>query len=385
MHILLISRHYPPEISGGARRPFLMVNALRALGHQVTLVTPFLQEDTHAICVPSTAINNAMKAEHSSNPPSSSTSFLAKVRQFFRTLLLWPDPDIRWARSVVRAVKVKNIRPDWILTTSPPESVHIVGAHLAKIMGVPWIAELRDTWVENPHREILERSKLRGFIERRIAKSTLSTANAITSVSEPVMSEARKYVRQGTPECIISHFSDPPKTPHTFDSKHLNLVHTGAMTLSDRNRHLVPLLKALQPVYAQRPELILHIAGDLTAKEIKIAENASIPVQLHGPVSLPNARALQAGADGLVLYTSPNSHALPGKYAEYIMAKRPILYYGSGDWLDLVEDKIRIRPLVNGAINLKKDEIVPAQGLSAKSAAQSLVTFLSTVQERSVK
>ena len=328
MHILLLARHYPPEVSGGARRPYLMTRALRTLGHRVTVVTPFALNDHDSITVVNTSINRstaqASKFDEAEPAPTARNALKNTLRQW----LFWPDPDIRWAKDVVRAVKSQNIRPDWIFTTSPPESIHYAGAKLSQGIDCPWVAELRDTWIEFPHRGILERSTLRAKIERRIAKKYLSKCAAITAVSEAVMTEARKYVAQDTPECILTHFSDQPPSPYKFDNNKLNLVHTGGFSLSDRRRELKALLVELQSTLVNKSNTVLHIAGVLTPEETHLAQNSDISVILHGTVSLEISRALQAGADALILHTPANSHVLPGKYAEYMMTNRPILYLG---------------------------------------------------------
>jgi glycosyltransferase involved in cell wall biosynthesis len=386
MHILLITRHYPPEISGGARRPFLLTQAMRLQGHKVTLVTPFKSDNPNHIHVPNAAIDNGLRLQSYPNEAvARKPNPLDKLKNFLRLWLFWPDPDIRWARDVVKTLKTTDLKPDWIMTTSPPESIHIAGAALSQILGVSWLAEMRDTWISMPHRVLLERSKFRAFLERRIASKTLRQADAITSVSEVVMSEARTHCAPDTPELILPHFSKPsPPSKKTaqdptdiFDQAFLNIVHTGGFSLSDRRRKLAPLLEALIPVFQKRPELALHIAGPLTQTEAALIKASPIRIVHHGSVPLKKAHAMQRQADGLLLYTPKYSHALPGKYAEYAMAERPILYFGSGTWLSLVEDKGMLRPMVSGLEALTKQEVVkPATVLSHLEAAERLVKFM---------
>lgn len=361
MHILLIARHYPPEISGGARRPFLYTRGLRELGHKVTIVTPFILEDKDSICVPNAAAQAHL--EHASlrpKPTSDAPTMMSRAKGVLRDWVYWPDNNINWVRDVIRSLKARDLKPDWIFTTSPPESVHLAGAKLARHFQVPWLAELRDTWVETPHRSILERSGFRRRVERYIARRNLQHATAVTAVSEAVLKEARNYVRDGLPETIIPHFSEHASQAYSFDPARLNLVHTGGFTLSDRRRLLPTLLTALEEVSRQRPNLTFHIAGPLTSAEYDLIKATSIDVQIHGSVSLEKSRALQAGADGLLLYTPANSHALPGKYAEYRAAGKPILYLGGGDWMNLVESQFALRPLVEGGAALTKGETCPS-------------------------
>ena len=384
MHILLIARHYPPEISGGARRPSLYTQALRELGHRVTLVTPFKLDDPDSLMVENGAINRGRSALLMPQKKESrnfiSHIIISYIKDRLRIWAYWPDENIIWARDVIKAVEHQNLKPDWIMTTSPPESIHIAGAKLSKYMKVPWIAEMRDTWVELPHRRILEESQFRLKIERHIAKKTLSSASAITAVSDIVMNEARKYTKKTTPECIISHFSDPPPAAYNFDASKINLVHTGGFTLSDRRRILNPLLEILDKAHARRPDLVFHIAGPLSKEESILIKGAKITVKWHGLVSLQKARALQAGADGLILYTPKNSHALPGKYAEYTLAQKPILYLGGGQWLKLVETPSHMRPLESAVFTIEKNEkIKTSKTLDNLQAAQKLITFLEAV------
>ncbi|MBL4854240.1 MAG: glycosyltransferase [Robiginitomaculum sp.] len=400
MHILLIARHYPPEISGGARRPYLLTQALRSQGHKVTLVTPFNLDDPDHICVPNTAIQRGLQkglqadlkqdAPNQDEEANTTRNQQPSPKDILRQWLFWPDPDIRWARDVVKKLEASDIKPDWLMTTSPPESSHIAGAALARSLNVPWLAELRDTWISMPHRVILERSKIRAFFERRIAKRTLSKATAITGVSETVLQEARLYCPPNTPELVLPHFSRPARDdsaasghktkPVIFDKTSLNIVHTGGFSFSDRRRELGPLLDVLAPVSKNRPELVLHIVGPLSKAEKSLLKTASVRTLHHGSVSLDTAHAMQRQADGLLLYTPKDSHALPGKYAEYALAGRPILYFGGGSWLSLVEDKATLRPLIFGLETLRKGEKTkPTNVLTHHTAAKILFDFLCSV------
>ena len=389
MHILLITRHYPPEISGGARRPFLLTEALRSLGHQVTLVCPFKVNDSQSILIPNNAIDNALHLQ--SKPPTIAPGQQdpwEKSKSFLRQWLFWPDPDIRWARNVIKELKSHQIKADWIMTTSPPESIHFVGLKLSTLLGIPWIAEMRDTWVDTPHRPLLERSKIRALLERRIAKNILSKATAITAVSEAVMKEARTFCSLNTPQLILPHFSNTPtngeslpnKNRRLFDETTLNLVHTGGFSLSDRRRKLSNLLDALTQIARERPELVLHIVGPLTYEETSLLKETPVRVRYHGCVPLEQAHAMQREADGLLLCTPEDSHALPGKYAEYALAHRPIFYLGGGDWLSLVEDKSTLRPLLPSLVGLQKHEkVITQNALTHLDAAKTLIAFLQEI------
>lgn len=387
MHILLLARHYPPEVSGGARRPYLLVKALRAQGVRVTVVSAFKNTaDPDHICVAHPVFGDAPPTHPArATTPARPTPLRDMVRQW----LLWPDPEIRWCRKAAAAVMGADLKPDWLMTTSPPEASHVVGAQLAKALDLPWIAEFRDTWIATPHRKILETSPLRAAVERGIARRALARATVIVGVSEAVLGEIRNYAPQDVPALEIGHFSVAPARATSLPQNALNLVHTGGFSLSDRGRQIGPLLKAVEQAAQKRQQntgesVHLHLAGRLTPEEKNAAQAVNgCEVSVYGEMPLEDAQALQAGADALILYTPPDSHALPGKYAEYRHAGRPILYLGGGSWLDLVDDPGAIMKLEDNLPSLERGarEGAPdVAALSADHAASQLLDVLKSIK-----
>lgn len=220
---------------------------------------------------------------------------------------------------------------------------------------------------------------MRRFIERRIAKNALKSVTSVSAVSEAVMRDVRALVPAGTPELVIGHFSAPPDTQYHFEGEDIHLLHAGGFALSDSGRDLEAMLGDIGG--AGRADVHLHIIGRLTEEESSIinVENR-FKVTHHGVVPLAVSQAMQVGADALLLITPEKSHALPGKYAEYRMAGRPILYKGGGEWLGLVRDKDAITPLQEGLKRLEKGtraELPESLHLSHEAAAQELSQFLS--------
>ncbi len=376
MHILLITRHYPPEVSGGARRPYLLTKALREAGHRVSIVAPFVppgEKDFIVVKHPVPHINIDQDIKKTSIPQRPTP-----VRNFLRQWLLWPDPEIRWVRRVVKKVAAAKIEPDWILTTSPPESIHWAGSRLQSLLKAPWLAEFRDTWIVHPHRQILAQSAVRRYFEKRLARKVLRNVTAVCCVSEYVMEEIGAYLPANTAAAIMGHFSDPPPTPMCLDDADFNLVHTGGFTLSDHRRQLAPVLDSIQKQAQKRGDIHLHLAGRLSEEEKKLCQQThAFKITYYGELPLEKARALQAGADALLLITPHKSHALPGKYAEYCMSGRPILFQGGGDWLKLAQDNLGLLPLQTSLQSLEKHQTVSYSPLpSAENHARALLSFL---------
>src|SRR5205814_266859 len=84
---------------------------------------------------------------------------LSVQARFAYQRLLIPDKAAPWvATAVPAAVRiVQRERIDAVLSTSPPNSAHLIGAAVAAATRRPWVADFRDSWLANPHRRYEQR------------------------------------------------------------------------------------------------------------------------------------------------------------------------------------------------------------------------------------
>jgi glycosyltransferase involved in cell wall biosynthesis len=227
---------------------------------------------------------------------------------------------------------------DVVLTTSPPQSAHLVGLALAR-RGLPWIAELRDGWTFEPPRAqwpSRAQRRLDAALERKVARK----ANAMIGVTEPIVADLRE--RLGAHAVLITNGFDPEEVPAAegsdslLDPERHSLVHTGRMEAARSSP--VPLLEALRRVKRESPEvadrLEVVFAGALSARELELlaADDLSGLVKVVGWLERPRALALQRDADSLLVVTEGPSRrsVATGKVFEYLAARRPILVLGEG-------------------------------------------------------
>lgn len=327
MHrLLLFARHYPPAISGGARRPFFLARGLRNLGLEVRVCAPSLPEGDSGWAVP----------HPQRDPQTQSLPSTPSIRGVGRDLLLWPDPDIRWALRAARAVResmlTESWRPDWILSTSPPESVHAAARQLAAAMGARWAADFRDHWLVAPHRHA--RRRLHRILgERWHARRLLPAADLILTVDDHIAEEIRDL--GGVNVHTLPHFAhDLDPEPVTLDSQLIHIVHAGSIALSDPEAEIGALLDAFTASARTRPELRLHFVGRLTDRESAAIAScpASAAIHEHGPVAYEQALGWIQAADLLAFVASPKMHVPPSKIVEYSLVNVPILAVGEGPW-----------------------------------------------------
>lgn len=322
--ILLLARHYPPAVSGGARRPGLLVEALRDLGAQVFVVAPSL---------PAAEVGRfGLAVPHPNRDPSTAPEqrLGRSLKDLAREWLLWPDPDIRWAMRAARAAaEAVPFQPDWILTTSPPESLHVAGAWLKRRLRARWAADFRDTWLYRPHRQ--QRSHpLRRAGEALVARAILPGANLVLAV-DPVVAADIKRLGARAP-VVLPHFSpDRLPPPARLMDDRLNVVHAGSIELSDPSARIEDLLTPFRTALADNPQLHLHLVGRLSHRERVLAGECP-EVTLHGPKSYEEALALIGAADALALVASRKMHVPPSKIVDYLATDKPILAFGEGEW-----------------------------------------------------
>lgn len=330
MRILLLTRHFPPVVSGGARRPFLLARALASAGADIRVMAPTLAEGVRGVVVP-----HPSPAPASDGPPlkPSQGRVAAPVKDWVRANLLLPDPDIRWAlRAVRHARRLEAFRPDWVLTTSPPESVHIAGLMLSRRYGCRWAADFRDHWLVQPLLRQREGAARRA-VETLLAKAILSHADLLVAPEEGVLKEAQGYVHGK--KCLLLPQPGPaPGRRSSTDAgrdETIAIVHTGSFSLSQDTRRIEDALAVFSAARAADPRFRLILAGRLTAEEARRAQAAD-GVELRGILSLEEAWRIQAEADILLLVAAPDAATTPGKLAEYRSAGRPIVCIGGGAW-----------------------------------------------------
>ncbi|MEM7662707.1 MAG: glycosyltransferase [Pseudomonadota bacterium] len=328
MNILIFARHFPPFVSGGARRPYLLANGLENLGHNVCVIAPALPEDITGVSVihPAPVAEASASAEQDGPPRPGTTTAL---KNWIRANLFLPDPDIRWAMRAAKAAKqLTDFVPDWVVSTSPPESVHIAALSTARRYRCRWAADFRDHWLIYPL--IREREAMaRRVIERRIAKSLLSRADLLFSPEQSMLEEVASYAPK-TPTLHLPQaaFVSSPTHPRSDGpNRPITIVHTGSFSLSHSKRSIDPALSLITEARRRDARFQLVLIGRLTAEEAAKAR-AVDGVELLGEVELEEAWQAQTSADILLNVAAPDAKTPPGKLAEYKAAQRPIVFIG---------------------------------------------------------
>lgn len=263
--------------------------------------------------------------------PAPKRSFLrASLRRVYQEVVRWPDNRAGWYADAVDAGGrlIAEWRPDVIFATSPPITSLIVADRLSRNHGVPWVAEFRDLWSDNPYYEY---SALRRVVERMWERRVLRTAAAIVSVSPvwlhpildrfgpPTVAAMNGFVEEDYPE-------KPPVVPESTGP--LRIVYTGHIYAGHRDP--APLFAALRDLGAKPNEVVVEFVGTEIAAAAGAAGKFGITdlVKAFPHVSYRESLGIQLHADILLhmQWCDPKEvGTIAGKIFDYLGARRPIL------------------------------------------------------------
>jgi glycosyltransferase involved in cell wall biosynthesis len=342
--LVLVTYQHPPMPFLGGDPWGGLATQLRRQGHDVWVVTTGahgdLPNDATAGIVRTPDLTAARALRQVLRRPAIAREGrapgVAKPPPALLTRVIVPDAYlISWAAWAVPRVRelVRRRQIDCVITTSPPESVHLVALALGRHRPA-WVADLRDGWtfegLRAPFPTAAQR-RLDALLERQVA----TRADQVTAATLPLVEDLRS--RHGCDAALVPNAWDSDlepevraATPPALEGDRVNLVYTGTLA-GVRGHDDRALLRALRRVVAERPDtasrLRLVIAGRLTDQEARVfAEPDLAPVvRVLGALDRPTAVALQRRADALLLVTSNHRSIVTGKLFEYLTAGKPVL------------------------------------------------------------
>jgi glycosyltransferase involved in cell wall biosynthesis len=339
--VLLVTLHFPPGGGGGVQRPLKFATHLPALGIETHVLAPDMPGAAPAdaeLELPTQAwIHRVRYVGPRGGRPAerlSGTQGLERLGTQAALLgrrLLVPDENVPWS-TVALPVAIRLARRegiDVVLTTSPPPSLHLLGAAVKRATGAAWVADLRDPLGAHPHRRGYESrlARLKESAVGGVARLVSSQADAIVAASDAIADEARALHPKGKVATIANgcDFDDFAGLEH-HDADRLRITHAGSF---HGKRDPKPFLRALAESGLE--DVVVRFAGDLRAADREYAEELGLGerVELLGYVSRRHSLELQRDSEALLLLIPESGGrgraVVTGKIFEYLAAERPIL------------------------------------------------------------
>jgi glycosyltransferase involved in cell wall biosynthesis len=340
MKLLLVTLYFPPAGGGGVQRPLKFASHLPALGIETHVLAPddpkWVHQDVDLPLPTQAWIHRARYLGPRSRRLADELHgrggldlALRRASSVGRRLLL-PDENVTWnATAIPKAISiVRREGIDVVLTTSPPGSVHLIGAAVQKATGAKWVADLRDSIVLHPHRSVegagaRAKQKARAGVARLVARQ----ADAIVAVSEAIAEETRAIEPRGRVVTIAngSDFDDFAGLAYTRGDR-FRLTHAGSFF---GKRDPKPFLRALAESGLE--DVTVRFVGDFRPGDRAFMESLGLGdrVEVIDYVPRRESLRLQRDSDALLLLIPDaggrGRGVLSGKVFEYLAAERPVL------------------------------------------------------------
>ncbi len=376
--VLIISYYWPPTGGSGVQRWVKFAKYLPQEGWQPVVYTPENPEqlaidETLAAEIPAEAeivkthifepyelYKKFLKGSGHSreavevNPVNAQNkSFVQKAAMWVRGNFFRPDPRCLWINPSVKYLKkyLAEHPVDLIVSTGPPQSMHIIGMKLAQATGLPWIADFRDPWTKIFYFKHLSMTKATERWHERMEKKVLDSATAVVAVSPLVQQELQamtktpvELITNGFDECDFEEGTHSEVQPSEADSlatgtpnQDFTMTHTGLFAADGNPTTLWEILSEKCAADQDFKNLLkINLIGKTDSQILEAIEAAGLKANLEDLGYQPHSRAIeeQRSASLLILplRKEPEYKAvLPGKLFEYLASRRPILGIGQSD------------------------------------------------------
>jgi len=366
MKVLIITYYWVPAGGSGVQRWLKFVKYLRDFGiepivftvenpnypitdsslaneipNNISVVKNPIWEPNHLL-----SIFKKEKTKTSAGFLNPNPRIIEKSLQYIRANYFIPDARMFWIQPSVKKLKqyLSSHKIDAIISTGPPHSMHLIGLHLKKELGIKWIADFRDPWTDIDYFHQLPLTQRAKEKHLTLEKEVLKQADATIVVGKTMK---RNYLKFTDNIHVITNGFDTESTneKRSTPSKNFTLTHIGLMN-ADRNP------KMLWEVLNELSTEITEFDNDLEIKLIgSIADEVTKNIQAYAFKNtthisyVPHSEVKKHQQEAQVLLLAVNNvpsakGIITGKIFEYLQAKRPILAIGPEEG-DLAEILLR--------------------------------------------
>ena len=260
-----------------------------------------------------------------------SQGFFLRSLSWVRDRILVPDLSLSWLFPLLPRLGglIKEYQPRVVLSTYPPGASHLAGLYLKSRFQLKWIADFRDPWLEAPQRVPLVWG-LR-HLDRFFEMKTLEKADLVIGCTKGLI----KLLKQKIPEqgrdkfLLLAQALDDDKFCQTpLAKEEFDLVYTGYLS----SLYPCEVFSYIQDLNFERERageraIKVAVAGKVSGEILeKFKEFESRGwFRYLGFISHQETISLLKSSRALLLLHPFYDWWVPGKVAEYLYSKKPIL------------------------------------------------------------
>jgi|GEM_PF-450409 len=339
--LLVITTTFFPDPQVGAIRMTQWCRHLPQHGWQVHVLCRYYGREC-SVEELAAKVHPEVTVEYLDRPSAKSqrSGWLAWARRALRQLLSHPQvstlavPDVSvrfWLRQRQQVLeRVREIRPDVILTSSPPHSVHDLGLWLAAQTGIPWVADFRDPYLGDTRFQPTGLGRLRWPAHERFMAAIYQRAWLLTHAIPNHFRWARRRYPDATGRMVELRNAFPPEMIETLSEAEGSgdAIKTVLVAGTIPEQKQLRLAEAVALLVAGGGNVCLKLLGRRPACAEQLRALLGERLVLTGYVPHTESVRAVARADVLVNYLNEErsvTRLLSTKLFEYIATGRPVL------------------------------------------------------------
>jgi glycosyltransferase involved in cell wall biosynthesis len=243
-----------------------------------------------------------------------------------------PDNKILSIAGMLNSIQtvVRQVRPDAVITSSPPPSVHLVGCYLRKYFGIKWLADYRDIWFSQSktvHKTSLHR-KLHSYLERKFVTS----ADRTVVVSDGHLDKLRAsyqtakdrfhLIPNGYEENMFAETTLPTEQNGTF-----RLGYCGTLNHLTYVPGMFEAFLDMSKSHSISVDICGMVSPQVQADIDRLDPDRRL-IHLHGYKVHQQAVEFRMRCDANLITLAPGRHlekTIPGKVYETLRTPRPVI------------------------------------------------------------
>ncbi len=427
MKVLIISYYWPPSGGSGVQRWMYFAKYLGEFGIEPTVITvkenqasyssvdeSLVQDIEHIRTFKTSTLEpirlysflksgNAKKSIPQGNVGGKKPGMIDKMARFIRANYFIPDARVGWNPYAFRKTKqlLQTEKFDFVITTGPPQSTHLVGLKLKKMMpNICWIADFRDPWTEVYYNELFKRTKSNEAKDQKMELDVLQESDMVLTVGPSMQKLLQSKIenQKDKVKFIFNGFDETKiRKAKVIANDIFTIAYIGTLSANYPYKSIVAAFNQIKET-AENRKFQINLAGNIEADvlaDFKALESESILINYHGIIAHNEALSLMKSADLLLLCLpvyEGSSIFVSGKLLEYVACNKPILgvFNPESDAGFLVENYTQgkvflpenqleifnfIQDALNGNLTMKTDLRSPSE-FERKATAKELADLL---------
>lgn len=377
--VLIISFRFPPSTAMGAQRPYKLAKYFPKFEWEPIVLTAKLPgKPPDGIKIYETDYKDVLalwkskfgfdskKGLHEQIGLNVSKNFnysslKSKAIKFIKEVIAFPDEYRGWYKFAIKTASefLNKERVDAIISTSKPETAHLIAKRLKQAYKIPWVADFRDLWTQNHY---ANKYAIIKYFERHLELKTLSDADVLVTAN-PLIDVLQRLHKGKRIFCITNGYDvdDFPEIQVKLTDK-FTITYTGILYGGKRDPSM--LFKVIEQLINEKKISRKLIEIRFFGCSEKWLFDEIKEYNLNGVINInnviPREEALKKQRESQILLimriirNKNEERIFPGKIFEYFGAKRPIIAIGSGGVVKDILEETNTGKIAENENELKK-------------------------------